>query len=71
MRTIKDVYDLAEKLADSVEDRRVTMELLSIQHLVLDIQTEKAKIVDESIARKRENENFVKKLHNSNWKCSF
>lgn len=55
MGAIKDVVDLTRELATSVKDRHIAGELLNIQRLILDIQSENAGIQEKSIALKTEN----------------
>lgn len=44
MSAIKDVIDLVEKLANRVQDRKIASELHAIQTLIVQIQSEQAKV---------------------------
>ena len=55
MGAIKDVVDLTTQLANSVEDRRVATELLSIQRLILAVQAEQQDIHQKNIDLREEN----------------
>jgi len=55
MGAIKDLTELTEKLANSVQDRRFAGELLAIQRAVAAIQTEQASIVENNIELMKKN----------------
>ena len=54
MGTIKDLVDLTTQLANSIQDRRITSELSTIQTLILNLQSEQAELHETNMRLRQE-----------------
>jgi cob(I)alamin adenosyltransferase len=63
MGAIKNVVDLINQLANSVKDRKVTLELNKIQSLTLDLQSEQAHLHEANVKLREERIKLIEKIH--------
>lgn len=62
MGTIKDLVDLTTQLANSVEDRKIAIELNAIQSLILQLQSEQADLHAANIELREESLSLKEKI---------